>query len=185
MTLPVTTDGSLEDGPGRSTFFAVAAVALSLLLYEILLTRVSSLRYHFHFSYLVVSNCLLMFGASGTVLALTRSRWWQAPKAWLSSMALAHAVALGLAWAVVLWLPVHRGPMDSTGILSLLFFNVATAPPFFFGGAFWCAGFAGRHFFAPEFAATFTTEITTEIAAEIAAEHSGSFAGRCSFCHLL
>jgi hypothetical protein len=136
MTLPVTTDAALEDGPGRSTFFAVAAVALSLLLYEILLTRVSSLRYHFHFSYLVVSNCLLMFGASGTVLALTRSRWWQAPKTWLSSMALAHAVALGLAWAVVLWLPVHRGPMDSTGILSLLFFNVATALPFFFGGAF-------------------------------------------------
>ena len=136
MTLPVTTGASAADVPGRSTFVAVAAVALSLLLYEILLTRVSSLRYHFHFSYLVVSNCLLMFGASGTVLALTRASWWQTPKSWLSRMALAHGAALGLAWAVVLWLPVHRGPMDATGIFSLLFFNVATAPPFFFGGAF-------------------------------------------------
>jgi hypothetical protein len=136
MTLSVPTDASPKDGPGPSTFLALAGVALSLLLYEILLTRVSSLRYHFHFSYLVVSNCLLMFGASGTALALTRSTWWQAPKPWLARLALAQAGSLGLAWAVVLWLPVHRGPMDATGIFSLLFFNVATAPPFFFGGAF-------------------------------------------------
>ena len=102
MTPPVTTDASVEEGPGRSTFVALAGVALSLLLYEILLTRVSSLRYHFHFSYLVVSNCLLMFGASGTVLALSRSTWWPAPKSWLSRLALAQAGSLGLAWAVVL-----------------------------------------------------------------------------------
>jgi len=114
----------------------LALVALSLLLYEILLTRVSSLRYHFHFSYLVVSNCLLMFGASGTVLALSRSTWREEPLVWLRRAALAQGMALGVAWAVVLWLPVHRGPMDATGILSLLFFHIATAPPFFFGGLF-------------------------------------------------
>jgi len=52
---------SANDGPARAPIpiAAIGAVACSMLMHEILLTRVCALRLYFHFAFLVISNCLL------------------------------------------------------------------------------------------------------------------------------
>jgi len=112
----------------------MALISASLLGWEVLLTRLASLRYHFHFGHLAVSNGLLGIGIAGVVLAITRKHWQGAWQAWLARLCGGYAVSLVLA-ACVLWsLPVHRGSMDIEGTSSFVIFGLASAVPFFLGG---------------------------------------------------
>ena len=56
-------------------YVVIAAMAASMLMYEILLTRVCSLRLFFHFAFLVISNCLLGIAASGALITLYQESW--------------------------------------------------------------------------------------------------------------
>lgn len=114
----------------------IALVSCSMLMYEILLTRVSALRLHFHFSFLVVSNCLLGIGASGTLISLfqhgfrRRARWW----IWMFTVL--YVISLIGAYAFLLNFEIHA---DLNRIWSLqtvrfLIYTLAGAFPFFFGG---------------------------------------------------
>ena len=51
---------------------AIALIAASSLVYEVLLTRVCALRLAFHFSFLVVAHALLAVGAAGVLIFLLR-----------------------------------------------------------------------------------------------------------------
>ena len=54
----------------RRSWLTIALLAGSLLVFQVLLTRVCALRLHFHFGFLIISNSLLGIGASGSLLAL-------------------------------------------------------------------------------------------------------------------
>jgi spermidine synthase len=114
----------------------IALIAGSMLVHEILLTRVCALRLHFHFAYLVISNCLLGMGAGGGVLALHSERFRRDPDVWLGRFTLAYAATLAATFLALSYSPLPRDLTLShaSHALSLLLFNLAGAVPFFFGG---------------------------------------------------
>jgi len=112
----------------------MAIAAGTLMSFEILLTRLASLRYHFHFGHLAVSNGLLGIGASASWLGLTRERWREKPDEWLENSLFAYLASLCIATLILYTLPVHLGPMDLTGTLSFAAFAVASLLPFLTGG---------------------------------------------------
>src|SRR3954453_8400911 len=64
-------------------YVAIGLVACSMLMHEILLTRICALRLYFNFAFLVISNCLLGLGASGGLLSAYQDEWKKAPRTWL------------------------------------------------------------------------------------------------------
>ena len=58
----------------------MAFTAAAVLGWEVLLTRLASLRYHFHFGHLAVSNGLLGIGAAASWLGIVRHRWRDQPQ---------------------------------------------------------------------------------------------------------
>ena len=54
--------------PRTATYIGLFLVALSTLMYEILLTRIFSVTIWYHFAYLTISTALLGFGAAGSLL---------------------------------------------------------------------------------------------------------------------
>ena len=125
-----------NQSPPRFAVVAIALLAGSMLMHEILLTRVCALRLHFHFAYLVISNCLLGLGAGGSVLSLNAERLRSEPRTWLGRLTLAYAVALAVTFlALSFWpLPKELVLTQPSHVASLLLFNLAGAIPFFFGG---------------------------------------------------
>lgn len=75
--------------PRAHRFVAIWFVACSMLMHEILLTRVCALRLYFHFAFLVISNCLLGLGVSGALLVTYQERWKRAPRLWLGRFCVA------------------------------------------------------------------------------------------------
>lgn len=119
----------------RRLLALIAIVAGTVLGWEVLLTRLASLRYHFHFGHLAVSNGILGIGISGTWLALTQERWRAAPEAWLGRLVPTFALSMVLAWLLLYTLPVHTGQMDLAGSTSFILFALASLIPFLAGGA--------------------------------------------------
>ena len=112
----------------------MAFTAAALLGWEVLLTRLASLRYHFHFGHLAVSNGLLGIGAAASWLGMVRHRWHARPRAWLIRALIAFLGSLLACIALTYALPVHRGTMDGTGTLSFAVFVLASLLPFITGG---------------------------------------------------
>ncbi|HVW28325.1 MAG TPA: hypothetical protein VHC69_23340 [Polyangiaceae bacterium] len=73
---------------------AIWFVACSMLMHEILLTRVVALRLYFHFAFLVISNCLLGLGVSGALLVTYQESWKHAPRLWLERLCAVYAMPL-------------------------------------------------------------------------------------------
>ncbi|HKP57594.1 MAG TPA: hypothetical protein VJV78_12775 [Polyangiales bacterium] len=115
---------------------SIGLIAGSMLMHEILLTRICALRLHFHFAYLVISNCLLALGAGGSLLALRQARWREAPRLWLGRFSAAYLVALICTYfALQQWpLPKELVLGDPLHLSSLLAFNLVGALPFGFAG---------------------------------------------------
>jgi spermidine synthase len=112
----------------------MALVSASLLGWEVLLTRLASLRYHFHFGHLAVSNGLLGIGIAGVILAVTQRHWQDTWERWLTRLCAGYSASLVVAAAVLWALPVHRGSMGIEGTISFVTFGLASALPFFLGG---------------------------------------------------
>lgn len=119
----------------RQLVAIIAIVAGTVLGWEVLLTRLASLRYHFHFGHLAVSNGVLGIGISGAWLALSRARWSANPMGWLRHLVPLFALSLLLAWALIYVLPVHHGSMNAVGTASFFIFAAASLIPFLTGGA--------------------------------------------------
>ncbi len=121
----------------RLTEFAtIGLVSGSMLMHQILLTRVCALRLQFHFAFLVISNCLLGLGAAGTVLTIAQKRFWAEPSRWVGRFSLAYVVSLVATYAFLIAVPlpenIEATRLDHILILSL--FNLVGAVPFFFTG---------------------------------------------------
>ncbi len=118
-------------------FVAICLVACSMLMHEILLTRVCALRLYFHFAFLVISSCLLGLGASGALLVTYQDSWKRAPRLWLGRFCVAFAVSLVFAYALVLRYPLPQALSFSNlgDLVALSLFNLGGALPFVFGGA--------------------------------------------------
>ena len=121
--------------PRAKLILCMGLIASSLMGWEILLTRLASLRYHFHFGHLAVSNGMLGVGVAATWLGVTRTRWADAPLALLNPLLKLNIVMLGLAIAVLYVLPVHLGQMNLSGTSSFGVFALASLLPFLTCGA--------------------------------------------------
>ncbi len=126
-------------GPSRITYalFTIALISASLLAYQVLLTRVSALRLHFHFGFLVISNCLLGIGASGSLLAMLEHRWSRDPRRYVWQSVALYLTTLVLTWAFLLTFSVPDTLNFTSAAEALRFsaFNLVAAAPFFVGGA--------------------------------------------------
>src|SRR5262249_10189450 len=119
-----------------SDLVVILLISCAMLVYEILLTRVCALRLLFHYSFVVVGNCLLGLGAAGTVIFLNRERWSDDPGARIAKGCAAFLVALIAAYVFVLTFPVwpEQASAKPPDLLRVAFFNLVVAVPFFFAG---------------------------------------------------
>ncbi|MBM4363353.1 MAG: hypothetical protein FJ104_11775, partial [Deltaproteobacteria bacterium] len=120
----------------RHQYVAIGLVAASMLMHEILLTRVCALRLYFHFAFLVISNCLLGLGASGALLVRYQSEWKAEPRRHLTRFSLAYTASLVGTYFFLLRFPIPENLDlgDTPQLLTLTIYNLAGAVPFLFGG---------------------------------------------------
>jgi len=120
----------------RYAYAVIALTSASLLAYEVLLTRVCALRLHFHFGFLVVSNCLLGIGASGALLTATERHWKARPRSWVWRACAAYVMTLPLVWLTLARMPIPDGAYLATWSHAGAFaaFNLVATVPFFTGG---------------------------------------------------
>jgi spermidine synthase len=81
-------------------YLGVGSVAAATLLYEVALTRIFSIAYGYHFSFLAMSLGLLGFGASGTLLGLRPPSGQPLRSTLLARLAAAASLALVCGYAV-------------------------------------------------------------------------------------
>ena len=112
-----------------------------MLAFEILLTRLCALRLYFHFSFLVISNCLLGIGASGSVIAVFQERWRSRRREYLALFSALYLVSVVATYAVLVFYPLPTRMWESLRyseidrlLLVLAGFNLLVAMPMFFGG---------------------------------------------------
>src|SRR5689334_19975154 len=129
--------GTSDAEDGRYTFAVIGLVACSMLIHEILLTRICALRLYFHFAFLVISNCLLGLGASGTLLALKHDAWKSEPRKWIGRFSVAYVASLVVTYVLLLRypLPEDLSFSDPGNVIAFTGFNLIGAVPFVFGGA--------------------------------------------------
>ncbi len=121
----------------RYALVSIGLISCSMLIYEILLTRICSLRLFFHFGYLIVSNCLLGIGASGSMIAIFQERWRPRARDWTFRFALLYLISLAGSYAFLLTYPMPLG-LDLTNaehVYRLFVFTLVSAIPFFFAGS--------------------------------------------------
>lgn len=114
----------------------IGLIACSMLLHEILLTRICALRVQFHFAFLIISNCLLGFGAAGTYLSLKHDAYQRDSAGWLERTSLAYLVSLIVTYFGVVTFPLPGFLLTSNlwHMVLLSLFNLLGALPFFFAG---------------------------------------------------
>ncbi len=123
----------------RETLLAMLAIGFiscSMLMWEILLTRICSLRLFFHFGYLIISNCLLGLGASGTMIFLFQEPWQRRKQLWISLATVCYLLSLAGAYLFVMktYLPMSTKFSDPDGLMRFFLFNAVAGLPFFFAG---------------------------------------------------
>ncbi len=126
-----------RDRVGVYAFLVIGMVSCSMLMYEILLTRISALRLFFHFGFLVISNCLLGIGAAGTMITLFQNRWSDRPQTYIWRACIFYLISLGFAYWLLLSfdMPASLRLYRFEHFLRFSVFNLAAALPFFAAGA--------------------------------------------------
>ncbi len=143
MNEPAEVNSSVSSGQNRAAsvdgliLLGVALTALAILSYEILLTRIFSVLFWYHFAFMAVS--ITMFGmTAGALFVYLNPKWFSDERIVpaLSFYSICFAVTLviatisfGLAPLLTSKLPLHQAFLIS---LSINF--VLNAVPFFFGG---------------------------------------------------
>jgi len=122
--------------PFDTAFPAVFLVSMSVLLFELALTRLFSATMHYHYAFMAISLALFGSGASGVALYLARERLAGTvggPLGLASRAASAGALAAIAALFVALHAPPGRGGGADVARFALLY--AACAAPFFLFGA--------------------------------------------------
>jgi len=127
-----------ETGTGnRYALASIALVSCSMLMYEVLLTRICALRFEFHFAFLVVSNCLLGIGASGSMIFLMQKTFSKDVRLWTWISTIFYMVSLLLTYPFLISYEVNFiiNFQSLASILKFTFFNSVATIPFFFAGS--------------------------------------------------
>jgi hypothetical protein len=105
-------------------------------MYEILLTRVCALRLFFHFGFLVVSNCMLGIGASGSFVSVLQGTFAKRERIWLWRFSLLYLISLIAVYYYLVTRRIEPGiNFQSAGqVINFALFNFVAAIPFFFAG---------------------------------------------------
>jgi hypothetical protein len=113
----------------------VGASSASVIVFEIVLTRIFAVSQFYHFAFMTVSVALLGFGASGTALAVFPRLGRGGPRRW-AMLAFAQAVTTLGAYVAINRLPFDSFAIawDRRQIFYLVAYYLALAVPFFFGG---------------------------------------------------
>ncbi len=126
----------------RRLFTATLLVSAGAIGYELLLMRVLSITQWHHFAYMIISLALLGYGASGTFIALLRSRLGPRFEAAFAASALLFSITMVVSFALCQRVPFNALEVvwDSRqffylGLIYLVFFV-----PFFFAAT--CIGLA-------------------------------------------
>jgi len=122
--------------PTRSTYAALLLLSLSVLIFEIIQTRLFSVAQFYHFAFMIVSLALLGSGASGTLLAIFPTLGRARPQASLAWLALLAGLSMIFSYLLANALPFDSFSMawDRRQAARLVAHYVALALPFFFSG---------------------------------------------------
>jgi len=120
----------------RYALISIALVSCSMLMYEVLLTRICALRFEFHFGFLVVSNCLLGIGASGSMIFLIQNIFAKAVRRWTWIFTILYMGSLLLTYPFLITYDVNFvvNFQSIQSILKFTIFNIVATVPFFFAG---------------------------------------------------
>ena len=121
----------------RSTLAGVFVLALSIIVFEIALTRVFAIMMWHHFTYMVISVGLLGFGAAGSILTARQDALRSdSPVPQLCTCSLAYGVSVVAAFAFATRIEIDslRIWEDPTNLLRFGVLYAAIAVPFVFGG---------------------------------------------------
>jgi len=120
----------------RPPFIAISLLAICVLAYEVLLTRLFSIVLWHHFAYMIISAAMLGYGASGTALTLLKDKI--APH--FGAVYIIAAAALAVLMPAAFWLSqqIPFNPLellwDKSQPAKLLAVYLLMMLPFFCGG---------------------------------------------------
>ncbi len=121
----------------KSILAGIFCLGLSVILFEIALTRVFAIMMWHHFTYLVISIGLLGFGASGSLLTATRlgSKEGSAQR-WLVWTSLAYGISVVLAFCFATFVRIDSLAIweAKENMLALFFIYLVIFVPFLLGG---------------------------------------------------
>jgi hypothetical protein len=117
-------------------YLTIFLISCSMLMFEVLLTRICALRLFFHFGFLVVSNCLLGIGASGSLVFVLQKSLAKRERYWIWVFAVFYTFSLVLTYIFLLNFDVEHGINFSSfaSMARFFLFNLVSAVPFFFAG---------------------------------------------------
>ena len=121
-------------------YSGIFLVSLSILIYELTLTRVFSIIQWNYLAFMIISIAFLGYGASGTFLtitpSLTRKRNSQQLSGLLSRFSLAYGLSILVSIFLITRIPfdLYRLNADRYQLLYLVLYYLAVALPFFFAG---------------------------------------------------
>ena len=126
----------------RRLLIATLLVSAAAIGYEILLMRVLSIVQWHHFAYMIISLALLGYGASGTFIAVLRSRLEPRFETAFAASALLFSVAMLVCFIIAQRLPFNALEIiwDPGQLLNLTTLYLAFFVPFFFAAC--CIGLA-------------------------------------------
>jgi len=119
------------DEPKRSTYIALFLTTLSLLQFELFLTRIFSVTMWYHFAFMAIS--LAMFGLAAGAIFIELMKRCEAP-AMLANFGLLFALTSAICFTAQLYIPVD--PEREIVWTALAF--ILAAIPFVFGGMVVC-----------------------------------------------
>ncbi|MBL9077478.1 MAG: hypothetical protein JNL08_08245 [Planctomycetes bacterium] len=121
----------------RSTLAGIAFLGLSIILFEIALTRVFAIMMWHHFTYMVISIGLLGFGASGSLMtALRLGERLRDPARALTLVSVAYGIAVMLAFCFATLVRIDSLSIlnRAEDFLALFFVYLIIGVPFLLGG---------------------------------------------------
>lgn len=124
--------------PPRAAYVGIFVLALSVLLFQVALTRVFAIMMWHHLTYMVVSIALLGFGAAGSLLTARAEGVSDAdPRGAIAGWTAGYAVSVLVAFVAVTFIPVDsiRLLEDWTNLGSLLAVYGVLSLPFLCAGA--------------------------------------------------
>jgi predicted membrane-bound spermidine synthase len=115
-------------------FLGISVITMSVLVFELGLTRIFSATMYYHFAFLAISLALFGSGASGVFIYMIQRKLAAARTGeWLGVASQLFALTTLVALYVVLTHPVKlAGPSENFRALTIIY--VATTFPFFFAG---------------------------------------------------